>query len=126
MRSARRTLGLLLDTYHMNIEEPSIETSIRAAGPRIYHFHVADSNRWPPGGGHLDFAAILRALAATGYGGFVSGEFLPAPDAATAAQRGLAASPRTPDRSLAALPDDRVAGRVAGTALQVIYHHRRA
>jgi sugar phosphate isomerase/epimerase len=83
-------LGLLLDTYHMNIEEPSIETSIRAAGPRIYHFHVADSNRWPPGGGHLDFAAILRALAATGYGGFVSGEFLPAPDAATAAQRGLA------------------------------------
>ena len=83
-------LGLLLDTFHMNIEEPTIETSIRQAGDRIFHFHVADSNRWHPGGGHLDFAAILRSLFDTGYTGFVSGEFLPVPDAETAAQRGIA------------------------------------
>jgi sugar phosphate isomerase/epimerase len=83
-------MGLLADTFHMNIEEPSIEASIRAAGDRIFHFHVADSNRWHPGAGHLDFAALLRALFATGYAGFVSGEFLPIPDAETAAQRGLA------------------------------------
>ncbi len=82
--------GLLLDTFHMNIEEPVIEDSIRACGDRIFHFHVADSNRWYPGAGHLDFRSVLDALFATGYQGYVSGEFMPLPDADTSAQRGLA------------------------------------
>ena len=82
-------LGLLLDTFHMNIEEPDIEESMKACGDRIFHFHVADSNRWYPGAGHLDFAAILATLSATGYRGYVSGEFMPLPDADTAAERGL-------------------------------------
>ncbi|NLT41743.1 MAG: sugar phosphate isomerase/epimerase [Anaerolineae bacterium] len=82
-------VGLLLDTFHMNIEEPSIEASIAAAGRRIFHFHVADSNRRHPGAGHLDFASILATLLDTGYRGFVSGEFLPYPDAATAAERAI-------------------------------------
>ncbi len=47
--------GLLLDTFHMNIEESQIEASIHQCGERIFHFHVADSNRWYPGAGHLDF-----------------------------------------------------------------------
>jgi len=81
--------GLLLDTFHMNIEEPSIEQSIRACGDRIFHFHVADSNRWHPGAGHLDFKSMLDALAATGYRGWVSGEFMPVPDANTGAQRAI-------------------------------------
>jgi sugar phosphate isomerase/epimerase len=83
-------LGLLLDTFHMNIEEPVIEESIRACGQRIFHFHVADSNRWYPGAGHLDFPSILEALFATGYEGFISGEFMPKPDADAAAQRSIA------------------------------------
>ena len=69
--------GLLLDTFHMNIEEPVIEDSIRTCGDRIFHFHVADSNRWYPGAGHLDFRSILETLADTGYDGYVSGEFMP-------------------------------------------------
>jgi sugar phosphate isomerase/epimerase len=81
--------GLLLDTFHMNIEEPRIEDSIRAAGDRIFHFHLADSNRWYPGGGHLDFKSILDALFATGYQGFVSGEFMPLPDADTSARQAI-------------------------------------
>ncbi len=81
--------GLLLDTFHMNIEEPSIEDSIRQAGRHILHFHVADSNRWHPGAGHLDFRALLEMLAQTGYQGFVSGEFMPLPDAPTAARRAI-------------------------------------
>jgi sugar phosphate isomerase/epimerase len=81
--------GLLLDTFHMNIEEPSIEASIRACGSRIFHFHVADSNRWHPGAGHLDFKSILDALFDTGYQGWISGEFMPVPDAATGAQRSI-------------------------------------
>jgi len=89
-RVGAENFGLLLDTFHMNIEEPQIEESIRTCGDRIFHFHVADSNRWHPGAGHLDFESILEALSATGYQGFVSGEFMPMPDADTAAQRGIA------------------------------------
>ena len=81
--------GLLLDTFHMNIEEPVIEDSIRACGDRIFHFHVADSNRWYPGAGHLDFKSMLDALLATGYQGYVSGEFMPRPNADTAAERAI-------------------------------------
>jgi sugar phosphate isomerase/epimerase len=81
--------GLLLDTFHMNIEEPIIDDSIRICGKRIFHFHVADSNRWYPGGGHLDFGAIITSLFNTGYTGFISGEFLPYPDVDTAAQKGI-------------------------------------
>ncbi len=82
--------GLLLDTFHMNIEDADIGESIRACGDRIFHFHVADSNRWYPGAGHLDFGAILGDLEDTGYQGFVSGEFMPKPDADTAAEHGIA------------------------------------
>ena len=82
-------MGLLLDTFHMNIEEPSIEESIRNSGDRIFHFHVADSNRWFPGAGHLDFQSILKTLYETGYTGFVSGEFMPDPDADISAQRAI-------------------------------------
>ncbi|TFG93779.1 MAG: sugar phosphate isomerase/epimerase, partial [Calditrichales bacterium] len=79
----------LLDTFHMNIEEVNIEKSIRACGDRIYHFHVADSNRWYPGAGHLNFKSMLKALAETGYKGWISGEFQALPDPITAAEKSL-------------------------------------
>lgn len=81
--------GLLLDTFHMNIEEPGIETTIRQCGESIFHFHVADSNRWYPGAGHLDFKSILDMLFTIGYHGYVSGEFLPKPDADTSANQAI-------------------------------------
>jgi len=81
--------GLLLDTFHMNIEEPGIEESIHNCDKTIFHFHVADSNRFYPGAGHLDFASILGALKNTGYAGWISGEFLPEPDARTAARNSI-------------------------------------
>jgi sugar phosphate isomerase/epimerase len=64
--------------------------AIRRCGERIFHFHAADSNRWHPGAGHLDFTSLLEALSETGYDGYVSGEFLPTPDALTAAREGIA------------------------------------
>jgi 5-keto-L-gluconate epimerase len=82
--------GLLLDTFHMNIEEVSIEDSIRKCGKRIFHFHIADSNRWYPGAGHLDFRSILKALYETGFQGFISGEFMAKPDAETATRENIA------------------------------------
>jgi sugar phosphate isomerase/epimerase len=81
--------GLLLDTFHMNIEEADMLESIRTCGERIFHFHVADSNRLYPGGGHLDFKEILESLDGTGYKGYVSGEFLPKPDTESAAKLGI-------------------------------------
>jgi len=79
-------LYLLLDTFHMNIEEPVIEDSIRVAGDKIGHFHVADSNRYAPGMGHLDFSSILKALKDTGYSGYVSAEIIVKPDFESAAR----------------------------------------
>lgn len=89
-RVGASNLGLLFDTFHANIEEPCIEESLLAAGDRLFHIHVADSNRWHPGAGHLDFAKILGVLQEPArYEGFVSGEFMPRPDAATAAERAI-------------------------------------
>jgi len=82
-------LGLLLDTFHMNIEEPSLEDSICACGDRCFHVHVADSNRWYPGAGHINFKHVLDVLAEVGYNGYVSGEFMPKPDADTAGIRAI-------------------------------------
>jgi 5-keto-L-gluconate epimerase len=89
-RVGAENFGLLLDTFHMNMEEPVMEESIRRCGRNIFHFHVADSNRWYPGAGHLDFKSILHELFTTGYRGWVSGEFIPMPNAAVAAEQSLA------------------------------------
>jgi sugar phosphate isomerase/epimerase len=78
-------LGLMLDTYHMNIEEPSIEASLTAAGDRLWHVHIADSNRRFPGSGHLPFDSIFAALRDMGYDRYVSAEILPQPDPDSAA-----------------------------------------
>jgi sugar phosphate isomerase/epimerase len=80
-------VGLLLDTFHMNIEEPSLTESILASQPYLFHFHVADSNRWYPGAGHIDFREILQLLDKIGYYGFISAEILPLPDPDTAAEQ---------------------------------------
>ena len=83
------SLGLLLDTFHMNIEEPDMAESIRMCGARIFHFHLADSNRWYPGAGHIDFAALFSALREAGYTGYLSGEFLPKPTGAKSIEKAL-------------------------------------
>jgi len=83
-------LGMLLDTFHMNIEEPSIEDSIRLAGDRIFHIHYADSNRLYPGAGHIDFLSIVRTLSSVEYHGYLSGEHRPDPEPVKASREGLA------------------------------------
>lgn len=73
-------LGLLPDTFHMNIEEVSIERSLLAAGARCAHLHLADSNRHVPGKGHTPFTPIFKALSAIHYAGFLGLECIPAGD----------------------------------------------
>jgi len=82
-------LGLLLDTYHVNIEEASWEAPFRRlmeAG-RLWHVHLGDNNRLPPGRGMIDFCALLHLLRDLGYYGALSAELLALPDPDTAARQ---------------------------------------
>jgi D-psicose/D-tagatose/L-ribulose 3-epimerase len=65
-------LGLLLDSFHMNIEESSIADAIRQAGSRIVHFQANENHRGFPGAGHLPWPDIARALQDVAYQGPVS------------------------------------------------------
>jgi sugar phosphate isomerase/epimerase len=82
-------LKLLIDTFHMNIEEASLYSSILKALPYTGHVHFADSNRHAPGSGHLGFADIVSILFQAGYKGYVSMEMLPLPNAEQAAKKSI-------------------------------------
>jgi D-psicose/D-tagatose/L-ribulose 3-epimerase len=71
------TVGILLDAYHMNIEESNPAGAIRQAGERLWLYHAADSNRQGIGRGHIDFTAQVGALHAVGYDGPVILECTP-------------------------------------------------
>ena len=83
----RPNVELLLDLFHMNIEDASLGGAIRRAGARLGHLHVADSNRRAPGWGHLNYGEVLEALTNTGYQGWLSAEVLPLPDQYAAARQ---------------------------------------
>jgi sugar phosphate isomerase/epimerase len=84
-------IGLLLDTFHMSIEEADPAATLRAYAPRIGHLHLADSNRRLPGEGHLPLGAWLDALRAAGYTGTIGIEALHGEDLDAAAMRAAAA-----------------------------------
>jgi D-psicose/D-tagatose/L-ribulose 3-epimerase len=62
---------LHLDTFHMNIEEKNQAAAIRKAGKLLGHFHACGSDRGTPGGDHIDWPNIVKALKAIGYQGDV-------------------------------------------------------
>ena len=63
---------VMLDTFHMNIEEDSITGAIRTAGDLLGHVHAGEANRRPPmDGGRFDWREIGAALRGIGYGGDV-------------------------------------------------------
>lgn len=63
--------NILLDTFHMNIEEKSLGSAIRAAGPRLAHFHACENDRGAPGSGNVTWGEVAAALKETGYDGAV-------------------------------------------------------
>lgn len=83
------SVGLLLDTYHVNIEESSwtkpFEKVMRK--DKLWHVHIGDNNRLPPGQGLIDFSAIIATLKRVGYQGYLSAELLALPDPDTAARQ---------------------------------------
>ena len=82
-------VGVLLDGYHMNIEEADPAAALREVGKRLWLYHVADSNRQGIGRGHTDFRAQLAALTEIGYDGPIILECVaPGPDPFTAIKDG--------------------------------------
>jgi sugar phosphate isomerase/epimerase len=81
--------GLMLDVYHMNIEDVDIYDSFREAGDDCWFVHFADNNRRWPGSAHLDFEQIIKVLNEIGYDGYVSLEILPWPDPDAAARSAI-------------------------------------
>jgi len=68
---------IMLDCFHMNIEEADPAAAVRRAGRMLIHMHVADSNRQSVGRGHTDFKAIMRSLKEIGYERYLAMEPLP-------------------------------------------------
>jgi sugar phosphate isomerase/epimerase len=88
-RVNRPNFGLMLDVYHMNIEDVDMYQSFRDAKDYCWLVHVCDNNRKWPGSAHLDFGKIIATLNEIGYDGFVSTEMLPWPDQDTSARAAI-------------------------------------
>ena len=63
--------GLLLDTFHMNIEEKSIGAAVRAAGDRLFHVHACENDRGTVGTAHVPWDDVFSGLRELGYDGQV-------------------------------------------------------
>lgn len=71
--------GIMLDSFHMTIEEVNLEEAIIHAGSHLLHFQVSENHRGIPGTGLTDWNSIKRGLDRAGYEGVVSIEsFTPA------------------------------------------------
>lgn len=67
--------GVCLDTFHMNIEEEDMFSTMKQVGDRLVNFHVADNNRMAPGMGHLNWKKIIETLQQINYDKVLSVEF---------------------------------------------------
>jgi D-psicose/D-tagatose/L-ribulose 3-epimerase len=92
----RPSIALLLDTFHMNIEEAAIPSAIAQASGHIAHFHLSENHRGSLGTGHIPWDAVLQALTTSGYDGWLVvesfGSALPELAAAASIWRPVAAS----------------------------------
>ena len=92
-------IGVLFDTFHANIEEKDVAEALRAAGPRLTHFHACENDRGAPGSGHVDWQGVFRALGDLRYDQWVTiesfGFHLPELSAAAAIWRDLAPTPES-------------------------------
>ena len=83
-------LTLLLDLFHMNMEEASLCGAVSAAAGRIGHVHFVENTRAVPGLGCQALGDVVDCLARAGYEGFLGLEAVPGPDPEQEARAGLA------------------------------------
>ena len=81
--------GIILDTFHMNIEDKSFAKSIFDAREHLYYLQISDSNRLYPGAGHVDFNEIINSLHAIGFTGYLSLQILREPSYEKSAELGI-------------------------------------
>jgi sugar phosphate isomerase/epimerase len=70
----QENIGILLDTFHMNIEEDSIYDAIINSNTMLKLVHISDNNRKMPGFAHIDFESIIGALKRIKYSKFLAFE----------------------------------------------------
>jgi D-psicose/D-tagatose/L-ribulose 3-epimerase len=63
--------GVMIDTFHANIEERNIPEALTSTGPRLKHIHASENDRGLLGKGHVDFPGIVAALKKIGYNGYL-------------------------------------------------------
>jgi sugar phosphate isomerase/epimerase len=80
-------LGVCLDAFHINIEEADPYQAIMNTGKHLVDFHVADNNRFPPGGGNLDWSRLISTLKQAGYDEQLTVEFVVPMDRSPLAQK---------------------------------------
>lgn len=68
-RSDTDNLGVHLDTYHMNIEEPGMFQPVIDSSEQLEYVHIGESHRGYLGTGSVDFGSFFRALAHVEYSG---------------------------------------------------------
>jgi D-psicose/D-tagatose/L-ribulose 3-epimerase len=92
-------IGILLDTFHANIEEKSIGDAVRHAAPHLKHLHTCENDRGTPGSGHVAWPEFFSAVKGIGYDRWLTIEsfgFALGPlSAAAAIWRDLAPTPET-------------------------------
>lgn len=84
-----RNFEILLDSFHINIEEKNLKTCLRDAGEYLGHIHFGDNTRWYPGSGSFNYELFNKNIKETGYNGVLSVECLPLPDGVTAAEKSI-------------------------------------
>ncbi|BDC48299.1 isomerase [Bryobacterales bacterium F-183] len=69
---AHPKVGMLVDTFHANIEEKDIATAYRMAARHLKHVHTCENDRGIPGSGHIEWPSIVEAIHSTGYDGWLT------------------------------------------------------
>jgi sugar phosphate isomerase/epimerase len=72
------SVGIMADTFHMNIEEDNTAGSLARYGHQLVHVDIADNQRREPGSGQFDFTSFLDELSGLGYSGWLNMECVPA------------------------------------------------
>lgn len=88
LRKTGLPMGLLLDTFQMNIEDVDLFQAFREAKDYTKHIHFVDSNRLAPSMGHLPMKELYQCVAELGYDDYLCVEALAKPDGITCATKG--------------------------------------
>ena len=92
-------VGILLDTFHANIEEKDIGSGYRTVGKHLKHVHTCENDRGIPGSGHVEWKGVFQALRDIHYDGWLTiesfGFALPQLSAAAAIWRDIEATPES-------------------------------